>query len=119
MDPGVENLSGAEAGPTHTREPLEAFWDSREARFLRSSRKRETALSQAQTRLSTTKPTLTIIVGTQRTQEVDLTEGRPGAVAEVVLRLRTLPKQKAREPDLAAGAQNQVRFRLARGIETL
>src|SRR6266511_3387647 len=47
-------------------------------------------------------------IGAQRAQEVDLAEGRPVGVGEVVLRVGRLPQQEAGQADLPRGADDQV-----------
>src|SRR3989304_5508106 len=49
-------------------------------------------------------------------QEVNLAERRPVGLAEVVLAVDALPRQKAAQPDLAAGAHDEVRVRAALGV---
>src|SRR5690349_274558 len=69
--------------------------------------------------VSAAEPTLPLRIRTQRAQEVDLAEVGPQRVAEVELRVRTLPKQEPTESLLAGGADDQVRVRLASGVEVL
>jgi len=54
---------------------------------------------------------LALLVGADRAQEVDLAEGRPVRVAEVELTVRALPQEEAREADLAARADDEIRIR--------
>ena len=62
---------------------------------------------------------LALPVRTQGADEVDLAEVRPQGLAEVVLAVRGLPHQEPGQPLLARGADDQVRVRLAPGVEVL
>ena len=66
---------------------------------------------------SPSEPPRTLLVGAQGTQEVDLPERRPVRVAEVELAVGALPGQEAAQPDLAAGADDEVGICLAAGVE--
>src|SRR5262245_2898274 len=68
---------------------------------------------------SAAEAALALLVGTDRAQEVDLAEGRPVRVAEVELAVGALPQEEAREPDLTAGADDEVRIREIGRIEVL
>ena len=56
---------------------------------------------------------------TDCSKEVNLSEAGPIGVAEVVLRIGTLPEHETAEPNLAAGSDNQVRIRQVGGVEML
>src|SRR4029453_2001475 len=86
-------------GPSHGR-PARASGDGRDAG-------------------SAAEATLALLVGTARAQEVDLGEARPVRVAEVELAVGTLPQKEARKPDLAAGADDEIRIRQVRRVEVL
>src|SRR5882724_4437114 len=62
---------------------------------------------------------LALLVGTDGSQEVDLAEGRPVRVAEVEFAVGALPQEEAREPDLTAGADDEIRIRQVRRVEVL
>jgi len=55
----------------------------------------------------------------QRAQEVDTPEIRPVDLTEVVLRVHRLPQQEAGQTLLTRGADDQVRIRLALGVQVL
>src|SRR2546426_10240011 len=63
--------------------------------------------------------TLALLVGADRAQEVDLPERRPVRVAEVELAVGALPQEEAGEPDLAAGADDEVRVGEVGRVEIL
>src|SRR5262249_28418520 len=68
---------------------------------------------------SAAEAALALLIGTNCTQEVDLAEGRPVRVAEVELAVGALPQEEARQPDLAAGADDEIRIRQIRRVEVL
>ncbi len=53
----------------------------------------------------------------ERAQEVDLAEGRPEHVTEVVLGVRRLPQHESGQPLFAAGADDQIGVGLVAGVE--
>src|SRR6478736_10176492 len=68
---------------------------------------------------SAAEAAVAVRVVAQRPQEVDLAEGGPEDLAEVVLRMGALPEHEAGEALLAAGADDEVRVGLPAGVEVL
>src|SRR3546814_17214667 len=54
---------------------------------------------------------LPVPIGAQRAQEVDLAKVRPVDLGEIELAVGALPEQEARQSQLAAGADAEVRIR--------
>src|SRR5581483_8061648 len=68
-------------------------------------------------RTSAAKPPVSRLVGANRAQEVELTEGGPVDVGEVELAVAALPWQEAAQPHLAARPDDQIRIRMVGGVE--
>src|SRR3954468_2690603 len=68
---------------------------------------------------SAAEPPMPLGVGPQRAQEVDPAEVGPQGVAEVELRMRTLPEQEPTEALLARRTDDEVRVGLTPGVEVL
>src|SRR5439155_13937105 len=67
----------------------------------------------------TAEATLALLVGADRAEEVDLPERGPVRITEVELAVGALPQEEAREPDLAAGADDEVRVGKIGRVEIL
>src|SRR5439155_525930 len=67
----------------------------------------------------TAEATLALLVGADRAEEVHSPERRPVRVAEVELAVGALPQEEAREADLAAGADDEVRVGKIGRVEIL
>src|SRR5450759_4620814 len=68
-------------------------------------------------RTSATETTGAKLVGPDGAQEVQLAEGRPVGVAEVELAVGALPGQEPGEPDLARGADDELRVADAESVQ--
>lgn len=66
---------------------------------------------------SAAEPTVACLVGADGSQEINSSKGRPQHVGKVKLAVHTLPKQKARQTDLATGSNDQVWVRQVSCIE--
>src|SRR3990172_9687819 len=51
---------------------------------------------------------LALLITPNGSKEIDLSENRPVGITEVILAVRALPQKEAAQPDLAAGADDQV-----------
>src|SRR3546814_3239923 len=60
---------------------------------------------------------LPVPISAQRAQEVDLAKVRPVDLGEIELAVGALPEQEARQSQLAAGADDEVRIRELRDVE--
>ncbi len=57
------------------------------------------------------------LIGADRPEEVDLAEGRPVGLAEVVLAVDALPGQEAGQANLAGGPDDEIGVARALGVE--
>src|SRR5215468_3825098 len=66
---------------------------------------------------SAPEATVALLKRTHRAQEVDLAEGRPVDVREVVLAVGALPEQESGQPFLAARPDDEVRIGQIGGVQ--